>query len=62
MFDDINNVTRLIDGNELAEILGVSISQAYRLMRNGDIKTVRFGRLVRVLPQDLDSFILEHRR
>ncbi len=48
---------RLLKSDEVAEILHVSRSFAYQLMKRGDIKTVRIGRSVRVRPQDLDEYI-----
>ena len=47
----------LLKGREVAEILSVSRALAYRLMANGEIPTVRFGRTVRVRPEDLEGFI-----
>jgi excisionase family DNA binding protein len=48
---------RLLKANEVAEKLSISRSQAFTLMRSGDLPTVRFGRLVRVRPEDLETFI-----
>lgn len=48
---------RLLKAKEVAERLNVSRSQAFALMRNGDIPTVRFGKLTRVRPEDLEEFI-----
>ena len=53
--------TRLIRADEIAEILQISLSFAYRLMQRGDIKTVRLGRAVRVKFEDLDEFIERNR-
>ena len=49
----------LLNGDDIANALKISRAQAYRLMR-GELKTVRFGRLVRVRPEDLEQFIQEH--
>jgi excisionase family DNA binding protein len=49
----------LLKGGEVAEILHISLSFAYTLMRRGDIPTVRFGNAVRVRPEDLEKFIHE---
>lgn len=49
--------TKLLKGMEVAEILNISKAYAYRLMAKGQIPTVRFGRTVRVRPEDLDAFI-----
>ena len=48
----------LLKGNDVAERLNVSRSQAFSMMRNGEIPTVRFGnRCVRVRSEDLEAFI-----
>jgi excisionase family DNA binding protein len=49
---------RLLTGGEVAERLNCSRAFAYRLMRQGEIPTVRLGRAVRVRIQDLEAFIL----
>ena len=51
--------TKLLRGEEVAELLSISRSQAFHLMRVGTIPTVRFGRSVRVRPEDLEKFIHE---
>jgi len=50
-------VTRLLKGNQVAELLNVSRSQAYRMMRKGEIPTIRFGKSIRVNPEDLETFL-----
>ena len=50
-------VIKLFKGSEVAQILGISRSQAYTLMRNGTIEVVKFGRNVRVTEDALDRFI-----
>jgi excisionase family DNA binding protein len=47
----------LLTGNEVAEILKVSRSFAYSLMKKGDIPVVRIGRSVRVNLEALNTFI-----
>lgn len=49
--------TKLLRGKDIAEILNISRSQAFALMRDEKIPTVRFGRSVRVRPEDLEGFI-----
>jgi excisionase family DNA binding protein len=49
----------LLKGGQVAEILHVSRSFAYLLMRRGDIPTVRIGNAVRVRPEDLERYIQE---
>jgi excisionase family DNA binding protein len=52
---------RLLKGNDVAERLNISRTQAFILMQRGDIPTVRIGKLVRVLMEDLEKFIEENR-
>ena len=52
--------SKLLKANEVAEILGVSRSFAYQLMRRGQITSVRIGRSIRVRPDDLDLFIKDN--
>lgn len=51
------NENILLTATEVAQLLRVSTSFAYRLMRQGNIPTVRLGRSVRVRSSDLESFI-----
>lgn len=53
-------ITKLLRGNDIAIVLNISRSQAFSLMRNGELPTVRFGRLVRVRPEDLETFIAKN--
>ena len=50
----------LLRARDVAAILGVSRTQAYRLL-GGSIPVIRFGKVVRVLQSDLQRFI-ESRR
>jgi excisionase family DNA binding protein len=49
----------LLTGGQVAEILQVSRSFAYLMMKRGDIPTVRIRNAVRVRPEDLERFIQE---
>ena len=51
----------LLKIDEVARVLKISKTQAYRLAQNGTIPNVRFGSLVRIRPDDLDRFISDHR-
>jgi len=51
---------RLLKGDEVARILNISRSQAYKLMQQGQIPTVRIGRSVRVRHESLWTFIEEN--
>jgi excisionase family DNA binding protein len=50
-------LNKLLKGSDIAQILGISRALAYRLMSQGQIPTVRFGRVVRVKPEELEFFI-----
>ena len=50
----------LLTPQEVAEQLKISESQAYKLIRRNEMISVRFGRNVRVRPEDLKKFIEEH--
>ena len=53
--------TKLLKAGQVAEILKVSKSHVYKLMRTGEIPTVRIGiKSVRVRPEDLNRYIQEH--
>lgn len=55
-----NNISKLLNAHQVAEILGVSRTQAYRLMET-ELPSVRFGeRTVRVRPEDLQQYIESH--
>jgi excisionase family DNA binding protein len=49
--------TQLMKPIDVARILQISRALAYRLMAQGEIPSVRFGRTVRVCPDDLEAFI-----
>ena len=57
----IYETERLLRASEVASILNVSRSLAYRLMKQGDIPSIRINRVVRVRPSDLKVFIEENR-
>lgn len=52
---------RLLKGEEVADILYVSRSMAYLLMRRGDLPSLRIGNAVRVRPEDLEAYIEQQR-
>lgn len=57
----IRETERLLRASEVASILNISRSLAYRLMKQGDIPAIRINRAVRVHPRDLKVFIEENR-
>ena len=52
---------RLLTANEVAEILGVSRSKAYRMMRIKELPTISIGKNVRVSVEDLEKYISQNR-
>ena len=52
---------KLLRPDEIALQLRLSKSFVYKLIRTGEITSVRLGRSVRVLPSDLEAFITENR-
>lgn len=52
-----SSLSPLLTGKEVAELLKISPSGAYSLMRKGEIPSVRFGRSVRVREADLEVYI-----
>jgi excisionase family DNA binding protein len=48
---------RLLKATEVAELLGISKSFVYNLMKRGEIPTVRLGTALRVKQSDLEEFI-----
>ena len=52
--------TRLLTGKDVAYLLKISSSQAYKLMRRGELPAVHIGKSIRVKPEDLETFITEN--
>ena len=50
-------IKKLLNAGEVAKELRISKTAAYQLMQRCEIATVRFGRSVRVRPDDLEKFI-----
>ena len=50
-------INKLLTAVEIAQYLNISKALVYRLIANGEIPSVRFGRTVRVKQEDLESFI-----
>lgn len=50
-------IQRLYNVHEVAEILNLSESATYRLIKSGAIKSARIGRAVRVTVENLNNYI-----
>ncbi len=51
---------KLLTAIEVANILRISRSFAYQLIRRGTISSVRIGRSVRVRPTDIERYIAQN--
>ena len=50
---------QLLNPADVAERLNVSKALAYKMLKDGVIPSVRFGKTVRVRPEDLEKYIYE---
>jgi excisionase family DNA binding protein len=50
----------LIKPTALANYLGISISMIYKLIKNGQLRSIKIGRCVRVRQKDLETFLEEN--
>lgn len=57
----IQETDRLLKAVEVAQILNISRSLAYRLLQEGIIPVIRIHQAVRVHPRDLQQYIEENR-
>ena len=55
MFNDYSDIVTI---DELCEMLRIGKNKAYELLRNGDIKAFRCGRLWIIPKQAVEEFIL----
>jgi excisionase family DNA binding protein len=49
----------LLKATQIAEILNISNSMAYRIIQTGEIRSVQIGTARRVRPEDLHTYIQE---
>jgi excisionase family DNA binding protein len=47
----------LLKPSEVASILGLGLSTIYLLIRRNELPCIRFGRAVRIHPEDVEKFI-----
>lgn len=55
--EESTQIPQLLKVPDVASILNISSSQAYRLVSRNKIASVRIGHSVRVQPDDLQAFI-----
>ncbi len=56
-----NDLQRMLNASQVARLLNVSQAHTYALMQRGEIPTVSVGNSKRVLPQDLQKYINQHK-
>ena len=56
------SIGKLLKAEEIAELLSLSRSYVYKLIRDGTIPSIQIGRSVRVRDRDLMEFIDEKAR
>ena len=49
--------TKLLKAEQVADLLDLSKSFVYQMIRQGQLPAVRFGSAVRVRQEDLDAFV-----
>ena len=52
---------RLLRAQDVAVILNISRSLAYRLLQSGKLPVIRVERSVRIRPEDLEAYIISNR-
>lgn len=57
-----NEYSDIITIDELCEMLRIGKNKAYELLRNGDIKAFRCGRLWIISKQAVESFVLSRNK
>jgi excisionase family DNA binding protein len=52
---------KLLKAEQVAMVLNISRSKAYKLMRQKEIPTITIGKNVRVCNEDLEKYVLKNR-
>lgn len=58
----MDETLKLLTAHDLAELWQMDPSTIYRMMKSGEIPTVKFARCVRVTPADAAEFIQSRRK
>ena len=53
----IENLPKVLNVKDLAEILSVSHNTAYNLVRSGQVRSIRIGRTYRIPREAVDEFL-----
>jgi excisionase family DNA binding protein len=53
-------ITNLLKPVDVSHVLGISKSLCYRLIQQGTLPAVKFGKTIRIRENDVELFILEN--
>lgn len=59
-YKSIEDIPVLLSIEDLQDILGIGRTKAYELIRSGQIRSIRIGRLVRISKSDLLDYLDNH--
>ncbi len=54
-------ISPVLSINEAADVLGIARATVYRLLRAGEIESVRVGKRQKFRPEDLDAYLERNR-
>lgn len=52
-----NNIPDVLTINDLQDVLKIGRSTAYTIVKSGELKTIRIGRLIRIRREDLIDYL-----
>ena len=52
---------KLLKPTDVARILNISRALSYRLLQKGEIPVIRINNAIRIMPNDLENFIVKSR-
>lgn len=56
MFNKYNDILTV---DELCEVLNIGKNTAYKLLKNGDIKSIKIGRIYKIPKKNVKKYILK---
>ena len=54
-------ISPVLSINEAADVLGIARATVYRLLRTGELQSVRVGKRRKFRPEDLDAYLERNR-
>jgi excisionase family DNA binding protein len=58
---DPHRISPVLSINEAADVLGIARATLYRLLRTGELQSVRVGKRRKFRPEDLDAYLERNR-